>query len=557
MEQITYKRGDWPESYDNTKEVCAFIGPQPPCPICGGFGEYEDNGPKGCSPCNSRLIFFQDVRGDRVGADWGDVIQKAPDGGLMLFKRRLLWNKAGNRYHLTYHTEEARVLEQQEGWEEVNHMQVHEDAYLKQKENNPMVMSAQRGGAGPVDRRAQAAEMARQRADARQKEKSGNSLIQWKGKWFEKKAGVKNLVSVIPYIVQEKFHPEKIPQGTLWYRRPYKKHGEVGPNKIPHICTTSFNPRDLDILCLEADRLRQENWAANKDICKELWPKEREIYLFYDHDAKDIFLFEDSYAAFGDLLDARIKSSTRPGQEFWAAFYMDGGDGMALDILWDSKDIGTKNPWVLAKSIDFVPRESAPVPADVWGKAVELSTLLKRSSKEEIQKDFYDMEGDDEDSGVTGDADAPPFDQGQPVQEHINVRPTAEPKQTAEPATAEPHDPEEDLKQMDKEQLLAFAKENGLRDAANHEIHKFFRRDSEDVVYQQVKEALDRQKPQEPVKEEKPAAKTAKPGEKVVLCLGTNAAPDGTKFNDFDQCAECSEAAYAVCQVAYEALTNK
>jgi hypothetical protein len=66
---------------DNTKEVYDFIGKQPECEICGGYGEYEsDYCPKGCNPCNSRLIAFIDKNGVLSYADWGDIIIKDNDG---------------------------------------------------------------------------------------------------------------------------------------------------------------------------------------------------------------------------------------------------------------------------------------------------------------------------------------------------------------------------------------------------------------------------------------------------------------------------------------------
>jgi len=71
--------GKW--TSDNAHEVYEFIGPQPPCPLCGDHGEYESEfGPKGCSPCNSRLIAFINAEGKRVYADWGDTIEKREDG---------------------------------------------------------------------------------------------------------------------------------------------------------------------------------------------------------------------------------------------------------------------------------------------------------------------------------------------------------------------------------------------------------------------------------------------------------------------------------------------
>jgi len=69
---------------DNVRDVLAFIGEQPKCPDCDGWGEYEtEHGPQGCQPCNSRCIAFVDAQGVRVYADWGDTIIRT-DAGLTL-----------------------------------------------------------------------------------------------------------------------------------------------------------------------------------------------------------------------------------------------------------------------------------------------------------------------------------------------------------------------------------------------------------------------------------------------------------------------------------------
>ena len=75
IDRIKYTRDP-----DNCQQVIAFVGEVPPCPVCNGDGEYEDNGPKGCKPCNSRLIPFVDHNGKRKLADWGDSIERREDG---------------------------------------------------------------------------------------------------------------------------------------------------------------------------------------------------------------------------------------------------------------------------------------------------------------------------------------------------------------------------------------------------------------------------------------------------------------------------------------------
>ena len=73
---------------NNTQRVLDFIGKQPPCPVCGDYGEYDgEYGPIACPVCNSRLIPFVNSDGKRVYADWEDSILKDSGGHLRLIKK--------------------------------------------------------------------------------------------------------------------------------------------------------------------------------------------------------------------------------------------------------------------------------------------------------------------------------------------------------------------------------------------------------------------------------------------------------------------------------------
>ena len=69
----------------NDRDVEAFVGAQPKCPVCGGTGEYEQDGPRGCQPCNSRLFIIRSQT-PKLYADYGDWIVRRGDGTFEVIK---------------------------------------------------------------------------------------------------------------------------------------------------------------------------------------------------------------------------------------------------------------------------------------------------------------------------------------------------------------------------------------------------------------------------------------------------------------------------------------
>lgn len=63
------------DSWGPSPELRAFLDAHLwTCPTCGGTWEYEDDGPHGCQPCNSRLVFFVDQDGETQSLDYGDSV---------------------------------------------------------------------------------------------------------------------------------------------------------------------------------------------------------------------------------------------------------------------------------------------------------------------------------------------------------------------------------------------------------------------------------------------------------------------------------------------------
>jgi hypothetical protein len=430
-------------------------------------------------------------------------------------------------------------------------------------------------------RRKEAAEFARKRATERQQERSSGNHIMWQGDFFEKpdkkqidKGDSKTLVRVIPYIVEEKNHPDKVRPGMLWYRRQYGLH-VVGANKQFMVCPTSFNKRNTDIMDTEFKRLSDEFWKEKPKMSKKdadekynqirtLKAKEREIYYFWLYSLSKLVVYEDSTGAFGDLLDTRIKTvPTRPSQEGWAAFYLDGDDGMALEITWEAKDIGQQNPWIKAAAIDFIELKDVPaVPKEVWEQVKEMSTLLKPSTPEDIQAAFLEDETEVESENTRHD------NHGGAIKEELTANEQASkgdddiPFEQAPESASAVQEPayaskaivpgEDELMALDKEQLLDFAKEKGLKDDKGKDIHRMYRRESEDVVFAVVRDSYAK------IVELRNAVVDGAVKEEPVKTTDPDSCPFnltiGASFNDDDKCNDCDNEHFEKCKVAFDAL---
>lgn len=378
------------------------------------------------------------------------------------------------------------------------------------------------GPQGMSDRQKQAAARARQKSKDRASERTGRNHLSYSGSVLEPKAGQSTLISVLSYKVEERHHPEAIKPGEWWYRRPYKRHGRIGvdeDNLKAYNCPKSFNPKSPCCICSDVAEWRKD-WDENKEVIKRFRASDRELYLIYDHDAKEVKLLDQPYGGFGELLDGRIAN---PRKEEWAAFWLDGNDGMALDVMWTSQKIGT-NEWIKAQSIDFVPRSEAPVPAEAWKKAQDLSKFLRQISSEDLQEAYYS--GDTQ----TKEEEEPTTQKQEQEQEEDEVSeedfPFEEDGQSEE-------EPEPDLSSMSKEELVAFAKENELFDAKGQRL---LARMKDKELREKVIAAWEESQKSGNDDEEETAD-----GE----CPNDHAF--GKDFNEHEDCSKCADEVYQKC----------
>lgn len=231
------------------------------------------------------------------------------------------------------------------------------------------------------------------------------------------------LVDIVPYIVGDgNPFAEK---GDLHYERTYWRYNRIGADEKPYVCSSkTFGKPDF----IQEWRQRESKVEESTEMVKLLTPKERQLFLIWDHKAKEkgIQLWEYSYHQFGKLLDERIKTSEE--SEGWDQFYYADPGGYTLRLTFtEEKPYGIK-----VTAIDFKPRDDDYVmPDKIKNHGICLDDILIEVPYEKLKSIF--LMGEDDGSHRSEKAksedrepEKAPFDEepeAKPAKKHI---PTAE-----------------------------------------------------------------------------------------------------------------------------------
>ena len=203
--------------------------------------------------------------------------------------------------------------------------------------------------------------------------------------FYKLEKGTKRL-SFLPYKAG-KGNPY-VNEGEEHYERTFYTYNKIGADEKRYIAPgKTCNQKDY---VQEYVQKEARNPKADQDALKALMPKERQIFLVYDHDdpGKGVQLFELSYHKFGKLLDRRIQNSA-PEKE-WDMFYFPDPDGFILELT--VIDTGTYGLEVSA--IDFE-RRTKPLPEEVFNHGICLDNILHVLSYDELKARFLCLTDDE------------------------------------------------------------------------------------------------------------------------------------------------------------------
>ena len=227
----------------------------------------------------------------------------------------------------------------------------------------------------------------------------------------------------VPYLVTVANHPDRddefetAVEDSLWYRRPYRLHRNIGVDNTSIICPTSIKKRCP--ICEHRAKLLEEGSDWQDEDVKSLKWSLRNLYVVVPLGLKDYdevpHVWDISQFLFQEKLNEEIKEDEELG------IFPDLEEGKTLTIRF-SKEVLGKTEFAETSRIDFKDRKAYD--EDILDSCPSLDGMLVIDTYASIKSLLFDAGGDDDDGDGgedpppedqrNGGQDQPPEDQGDP-----------------------------------------------------------------------------------------------------------------------------------------------
>jgi len=212
---------------------------------------------------------------------------------------------------------------------------------------------------------------------------------------FTAEPGGRATLDFIPYVVSDKYHPDRdttigiAMPNELWYKRPFKVHRNIGVEKDAVVCLSSFGKR-CPVCEYRSKRIKE---GADKEETDVLKPSLRNLYIVVPIGMKKVeeipMLWDISQYNFQNLLNDELEE--QPEHEI----FPDLEEGESLKVRFDSKIIGSGNPFAQASRIDFVDRKKQ-YDESILDEIPCLDDILQELSYAELESKFMEIEIEEE-----------------------------------------------------------------------------------------------------------------------------------------------------------------
>jgi len=208
---------------------------------------------------------------------------------------------------------------------------------------------------------------------------------------FSPEPDSKVLLDILPYEVTTEDHPDRddelgiaIP-GSLWYKRPFKIHRNIGINNDTVVCPTSIK-KPCPICNYRAEMIKK---GAEKEEVDPLKPSMRNLYVVIPKHSKKYdevpHIWDMSHFLFQNLLAEELEEN----EDY--DIFPDLENGLTLRIRFDSKTIGTGRPFAEASRIDFQQREN-PYKESILNRVPKLDEVLIILPYKKLESLFYELD---------------------------------------------------------------------------------------------------------------------------------------------------------------------
>lgn len=343
---------------------------------------------------------------------------------------------------------------------------------------------------------------------------------------YSPEPGAKAEFDIIPYEVTDAKHPDRdvemeiaIP-GTLWYKRPYRLHRNVGASNDSFVCLTSVGKK-CPICEYRAKRLKE---GAEKEETDTMKSSQRNLYILIPKNSKkhedEPHIMDISQYNFQKLLNEELEEHEEYGN------FPSLEEGYTLKVRFDSKTIGTSKPFSEASRIDFYDRKEQYT-EDILDEVPNLDEVLKVLSYAELEAKFLELDEEDEGGKLKDLDDEKPTRKRKPVVEDEEEE--EKPVRKRKPAP-EPEEEEEEEEKPVRKKKPAPVEEEEEEDPKGKKLTRSLRKELEE----------------EEEEEEQPKKKAgSKPAPVTVAKGGKNRCPHGHRFGvdteKFDICDTCDE----------------
>lgn len=193
------------------------------------------------------------------------------------------------------------------------------------------------------------------------------------------------------YEVTDPKHPERDEQfevampGTLWWRRPFRVHRDVGADKDAVVC-----PRSVGKKCPICEfREKRQKETADKEEIKLLYPRSRSLYVVVPLGVKKYdevpTVWDMSDFLFQNLLNDELETDEEN------RVFPDLATGKTLTLKLKWKQIGS-NAFPEVRDISFNDRD--PYPESILKDVPNLDNVLKVLPYSEIENKFFDLDNE-------------------------------------------------------------------------------------------------------------------------------------------------------------------